>query len=569
MSDIAVTRPSASATGETDWLSRMRVRFGLLLALALLPWLVLTALNSYSDTTRSRLSESRTLDLIARNSVREIELVLDTGRLALDAAPRLLETQGCEAASEVLLDRLDVYAGLIVRDSDGEVICQDPESATRIKMVLPPLGTDEIAVVGARALFDRRDADLVLLNRYDPADGATYTLILPDTLGLRDVLNATMGEASDITIVAADDRPVLGRARELPGPLRATLASGTGDITFRDLTDSGGRPRRAALTYIDDFDLLVAVSRPNRAMGEDSIVERYGPLLLPVLVWAIGFTMIWWGTQTMLLRPIARVRGAARDYAAGNLGSRVTLSDSAAGEMQGLASTFNRMASELQDRNSRIDDNIDEKDTLLREIHHRVKNNLQIIISLLNMQERKVESEEAINAISETRARINAIAIVHRGLYESADLRGVEVAPFVDRLMTSLQGSLGTNECGVTLSHSVEPAVLTADSAIPVALFIVEGVGNAVVHGLQEGGTVTVDIRHDPSGGLVISVADNGRGLADPASMRGIGTRLMRGFARQLGGTLDFTDNAPGLVATLRMPAETVEDEPFKVSRKS
>ncbi len=550
----------------------MRVRFGLLLALALLPWLLFTALGTYSDNTRDRLSQSRTLDLIARNSVREIELLLETGRLALDAAPRLIDTEGCEGAGEALLDRLDVYAGLIVRDADGAITCQDPESRVRIRMDLPPLGTDDIAVSGARARFDDRDADLVLLNHYDRSDGATYTLILPDTLGLRAMLDATMGESSDITIVSTDNTPVLGRPRALPRTVRASLTSqaaevgNDGAIQFRNLTDEGGRERRLAVTYISDLDLLVAVGRPGGT--SDTFIDRYGPLLLPLLAWVVGFCMIWWGTQTMLLRPIARVRGAARAYADGQLDSRVELSDAAAGEMQGLASTFNRMASELQDRNSRIDDNLDEKDTLLREIHHRVKNNLQIIISLLNMQERKVESEEAINAVVETRARINAIAIVHRGLYESKDLRGVEVRPFVDRLISSLQTSLGTSERGVSLTHSVEPATLTADSAIPVALFIVEAVGNAVNHGVERGGSVSVTIERDPSGGLVITVADDGHGIQDPAAMKGIGTRLMRGFARQLGGTLDFSDNAPGLRATLRMPEEATDDAPFQVSRR-
>ena len=251
------------------------------------------------------------------------------------------------------------------------------------------------------------------------------------------------------------------------------------------------------------------------------------------------------------------------------MNNRVELTGAAAAEIYGLAESFNQMADELQDRSQKIADNLDEKDTLMREIHHRVKNNLQIIISLLNMQERKADNAAAIEAISETRTRINAISIVHRGLYESADLRRIDVAPFMQRLVASIGDSLSVDDEDIILTQNVCECQLSADDAIPVALFTVEAITNAVLHGVDRGGKINVEIDFAEEGVLRVDVSDDGKGVGDPQSMRGVGSRLMKGFSRQLSGTLTFKDNSPGLLARLEFPHEITDEQPFQVSRRN
>ena len=553
--DIAAPRPA--------WWNSLRMRFGFLLALALLPWLLLTALGAYESVQRNRLSQTRTADLVSTGAVTEVGLILESGRLGLNAASELIADEGCEAGSAELLARLRVYDALVIQDPSGEVICRYPGQVFDLRVENADAFTPERRFRIARA----EDSGRIFLQR-QRRNGQVYTLVLQDGLGMIDVLEATLGDSAVIALTKPDGRRLLGD--NVPKTDNATLRErvGTDRVTLMEYETVEGEARRAAVSYFRDLDIYVTVARSARG-ALSTLINPYTAVLLPIFAWMVGFGLIWLGTQSLLITPLAKVRGAARHYAQGKLDSRVRLSDSAAGEVHGLANTFNRMAGQLEDRDARIADNLDEKDTLLREIHHRVKNNLQIITSLLNMQERKVSSEEAIGAISETRSRINAIAAVHRGLYESDDLRSIDVSPFVTRLIGSISESLGVEQRGMTVGYEVEPCTLTADNAIPVALFIVEAVGNAVEHGLSEGGSVTVSIRKPAPAELEVRVADTGRGVADTASMRGIGTRLMQGFARQLSGELVYSDNEPGLVATLTIPLSDQDEEPFQVSRRN
>ena len=566
---------AALPTGQ-NWWNTIRFRFGLLLALALLPWLLITGLEAGRAQNDSRASEALRQDILAANTVSEVGLILRAGALGLEAVQGQLDGRGCEAAGQALLERLVGFDALVVQDAGGAITCATPAGLDAVSLVDPSdYGSDGFRIERAKVSVAGEAAmrDVVLLQGRRAATDETYTLVLPTSLGLRDVLTKAIGDAAQVSLTLPGGKAVLGADadRELVLDLQAQI--GADEVAYIDIPELGEHGRRIASIYLPDLDLYVTVGRDMRA--DLPLFRGNTAFLLPIIAWAVGFGVIWLGTQSMLIAPLKRVRSAARDYADGRLARRVKLSDTAAGEVRGLAQTFNRMAGELQDRDARIADNLDEKDALLREIHHRVKNNLQIIISLLNMQERKVEGEEAAGAISETRARINAIAAVHRGLYESDDLRSINVGPFMSRLLSSVGDSLNLDARDITLSHACEPCTLSADSAIPVALFIVEGVGNAVEHGLQGGGRVDVSITCPEGRGITVEVSDNGRGVPDTSAMSGIGTRLMQGFARQLSAELSYSDNAPGLRARLHVPQEavavTAKDDPasFVVSRRT
>ena len=566
--DAALSAPAAPLRGA--WWNTLRVRFGVLLALALLPWLLFTGLEALRSANVNRASEALRLDTLSENKVSEVALILEAGRFGLIAAPEIIRERGCAAGSAELLQRLDAFTAFVVQDSSGLVTCENPLALAQLQLLGASDFRNNFRIeLGRVATGDGEGLrDVVVLQNRVPRTGDVYTLVLPTTLGLRDVLDAALGEEAIIALTKPGGGVILGRRISPDQAADLTGRIGDNRISLIDIEGARGEPRRIATTFAEDLGVYITVGREVDMSGRGMLNEDTA-VLLPILAWVIGFSLIWLGTQSMLITPLDRMRTAAREYAAGHMGGRVTLSDSAAGEVRGLAQTFNRMAGQLEDRDARIADNLDEKDTLLREIHHRVKNNLQIIISLLNMQERKLDTEEAVSAIIETRSRINAIAVVHRGLYESADLRSIDLEVFMSRLLPSLADSLGLDERGITLSHRVSALKVSADSAIPLALFVVEALGNAVEHGLQRGGSVDVGV-HTDGEELVLCVRDTGCGVGNPADMKGVGTRLMQGFARQLGAELLYADNAPGLAATLRVPLTQVQgsEEPFQVSRK-
>lgn len=567
-----VSEPEAvdAFLSDVNWWQSVRVRFGFLLALALLPWLVLTGIDAWKALDRNRLSQSQLADVVASTTVRDVGKALQAGRLGLDAAPLLISEKGCETGSQEILSRLEIYTALIVKRDGSDPVCQTPPSIDSLELINPqPFGEgDNFRIEKGTLQIEGVQSDVIVLQSIVQSTGAVYTLVTTSALGVQSTLEDALGNGSDIALSNADGQAITGAV--LDDEQRQALGEmpESGAEVFYEVKSAEGDTRRATTQYFDDIGVYVTVSRDAGSSLVESLDNPFTTFFLPILVWLVGFSLIWLGTQTMLIRPIRKIRLTARQFARGKMNNRVELSGAAAAEVHGLAESFNRMADDLQDRANKIADNMDEKDTLMREIHHRVKNNLQIIISLLNMQERKADNEAAIQAISETRTRINAISIVHRGLYESPDLRRIDVAPFMQRLVAAIGDSLSVEEEGITLTQRVCKCQLSADDAIPVALFTVEAITNSVLHGVERGGNVHVEIEFAGDGNLRVDVSDDGKGVGDPENMRGVGSRLMRGFSRQLSGTLTFRDNSPGLLARLEFPHEILEEQPFQVRRR-
>jgi two-component sensor histidine kinase len=130
-------------------------------------------------------------------------------------------------------------------------------------------------------------------------------------------------------------------------------------------------------------------------------------------------------------------------------------------------------------------DSLAEKDALMREIHHRVKNNLQIITSLLNMQQRALTDPAAKAAMNDTRQRITALAQIYRALYQGPDLKRVDLRPFLEELTAQLlAGDMSTSGAVRTEVHA-DPLVIDPDRLAPIALFAVEAITNAQKHALR------------------------------------------------------------------------------------
>lgn len=209
-------------------------------------------------------------------------------------------------------------------------------------------------------------------------------------------------------------------------------------------------------------------------------------------------------------------------------------------------------------------DSLREKEVLLREIHHRVKNNLQVIASLLHVQSKKVEDEHAKRLFSESQDRIRSMAFIHERLYQSEDLAQVNFSAYLDRLTEHLYRSHGVALRDVTCELDSEDAILSVDRAIPAGLIVNELVSNALEHAFPDdrGGVITVGFStSDDSGCLQIS--DNGIGVEDTDALerdQTLGIRLVKGLVRQLRGEINI-DGDGGLTYTIHFPLTDEEPE--------
>ncbi len=195
-----------------------------------------------------------------------------------------------------------------------------------------------------------------------------------------------------------------------------------------------------------------------------------------------------------------------------------------------------------------------EKTALLKEVHHRVKNNLQIVASLLSLQERRQHIPEAQDVLHDTRARVMAMALLHEVLYRSGNLATVDVAVYVERLCVSLLRTVGPVASRVAVTRDITPVRLPLEQAVPCGLIINELVVNALKHGYpdERHGQVRIEIWTENST-IGLRVSDDGAGLPDPldiATLPTLGLRLVQDLARQLQGVCRMERRGGGVGGT-------------------
>ena len=186
-----------------------------------------------------------------------------------------------------------------------------------------------------------------------------------------------------------------------------------------------------------------------------------------------------------------------------------------------------------------------EKEVLLKEVHHRVKNNLQVVSSLLFLQSQTVKDEETRRILEESRNRVKSMAFVHKQLYQSANVAQIDFAPYVRTLTRNLFDSYRTNGNAIALDVHVENVFLTLDTAIPCGLIINELVSNALKHAFlnSSGGQINIDLRKEGEKNVLI-VSDNGVGLPgeiDMLNTETLGLQLVSALVMQIEGRLELT----------------------------
>jgi two-component sensor histidine kinase len=200
---------------------------------------------------------------------------------------------------------------------------------------------------------------------------------------------------------------------------------------------------------------------------------------------------------------------------------------------------------------------VQQKDILLKEIHHRVKNNLQIVSSLLNLHGKSVVEPNARNALDDVKMRVRALALVHRYLYEADDVRVVPLQMFMTELCRTLVNSLSDAKRRVSLRVDIPEMTIVSDWAVPVALLVTEAITNAMKHAFPDGRAGNIAVRlalNGATGQAVLTVSDDGVGppLSDPDQPnRHLGLHLIQAFARQIGGDLAIS-GPPGMTIKVR-----------------
>jgi PAS domain S-box-containing protein len=227
------------------------------------------------------------------------------------------------------------------------------------------------------------------------------------------------------------------------------------------------------------------------------------------------------------------------------------------------AATIARDITERMQTEAYLKASLQEKEMLIKEIHHRVKNNLQVVSSLLGLQAHMIDDPQLRVPFEESQARIQTMALVHQQLYRSGTLSQIDFAEYLRDLVTRVVRSSRVGDGRIALEISAEAVYLPIESAIPCGLLLHELLSNCIRHAFPGGrsGTIRVTLEQPPQGAYVLTVRDNGVGLPpglDVQATASLGLRLVHLLTAQVHGRLTFESHG-GTVVTLSFGDPSLE----------
>lgn len=212
-------------------------------------------------------------------------------------------------------------------------------------------------------------------------------------------------------------------------------------------------------------------------------------------------------------------------------------------------------------KNSEIElkQSLNEKEILLREVHHRVKNNMQIIVSLLRMQKNMIDDPKIVDILQESKNRILSMAMIHEKLYNTANLESINLLEYLDTLANTIISDFSLKKSLITLDLSCDPTIeMTIDVGIPLGLIINELLTNSFKHGFSKDqqGKISITVSREEEGWINIIYRDTGKGLPDGFVLDNcdsLGMQLIQNLVFQSSGEMTMSSNK-GIIVTLKIP---------------
>ncbi len=549
----------------------LRVLLLLIFAAALSPVLVMGGIRWSGDVEREARYRRETMTLVAHVAAGSAEDVLKSAPAVLNLLNSLVESDPCDLQLGQLLEALPNYATLGFISEDGKVACSTQEGAVGVDVTgrdwFMDLRAPDATFAQSGAIFgaiSRQWTITSALRRSNPDGSFAGVLALgtPVNLLTAQLRHSSLPTGYEITLIDRAGQ-VFASSHWEELPPKVTNALEPGQVSFVTLESRSGESREAALVPLTDRDLYAMVSAPAPQAITLANVSAFGNFALPLLAWLLALVTAWLAMDRLVLRWLDYLRRIASLYASGKLSVQpLRAKRQAPIEINVLADTMEEMAIRIRDRTTRMENAIEARDAAMKEIHHRVKNNLQIINSLLSLQGRKLKDPAAIAVLDDARARINALSLIHRSLYEHNNINAVYTRSFLSELAVHLDQALGAEERGIRIESAVDEDRIDADLAVPLALFTAEAVTNSVKHAFPTarpggGGHILVSYRASPDQ-TILSIEDNGVGYESILSENypGIGGTLMAAFAKQVRGVMEEgpMDGGTGRYIRIRIP---------------
>ncbi len=549
---------------EPGWTLRRRLQA--IITLALLP-VVLVSIFQGVARARLDITNVRTqLMQSARTVAAGDQNLLAAAEQVLRAVGSLSEVRGmsgnCDGVLADTLIGVRYFSNLSRIDADGRVACSAMALAHG-------LSVKEYAVFKEAQKTDGMVVSNELINRVtgQPVIGGMLALHKPDG-----AFDGTIAISLDVHWIE-----YMMRAANLPKGAVVAVYDRSGTVIATNNKDVGAAIAKAAISSGTNNNVSTAFdSRGDQwrfgnaslmgnsifvafAMGESRLFGatylHVGlDFALPILMIGFAWFAIWLATDRQVTQWINYLRRIAAAYRSGHYAIRPDLAEAPV-EFKLLGDAMSEMAEGIQDRDRRLREAVDVKTTLIKEIHHRVKNNLQIVMSLLSIQANQVRDQVAKDALLQAQTRINALALVHRILNELEDQSTLDIKQLLEELSHQIAGGMSNDN--VRVEVDVTSRVVSGSVAVALALFTVEALTNIFKHAFpsERQGVIRVGLAPAPGGKLKLTISDDGMGFALNGTGRSVGSRLIKTFGLQLGGVSSVhSEPGKGTVVDLIFP---------------
>ncbi|HVW72807.1 MAG TPA: sensor histidine kinase [Rhizomicrobium sp.] len=562
---------SQTGAREPGWTLRRRLQA--IITLALLP---VVLVSIFQGVERARLDIANVHDRLiqsARAAASGDENLLAAAEQVLRAVGSLSEVRGmngnCDGVLSDTLIGVRYFSNLTRIDENGRVACSAMALARG-------LNVSDFAVFQAARKTDAMAVSNELTSRVtgQPVIGAMLALHKPDGS-----FDGTVAISLDVHWI-----DYMMRAANLPKGAVVAVYDRTGKVIATNDKDVGAALAKASLAAGNPGDVALAVDSRgelwrfgNAALIGNTIFVAFGEgenrlfgatylhvgldFALPILMIGFAWFAIWLATDRQVTQWINYLRRIAAAYRSGHYAIRPDLVEAPV-EFKLLGDALSEMAEGIQDRDRRLRESVDMKTTLIKEIHHRVKNNLQIVMSLLSIQANQVKDMGARDALLQAQTRINALALVHRILNELEDQSTLDIRQLLEELSHQIAGGMSNDKIKVEVD--VPSRVVAGSVAVALALFTVEALTNIFKHAFPGGkeGVIRVSMTPVEGGKLCLAIADNGMGFAMDATGRSVGSRLIKTFGLQLGGVSSVhSEPGRGTVVDLVFPDPDLKPE--------
>jgi two-component sensor histidine kinase len=564
--------------------TRLVAAFGIALTpLALLAWLQAVRVQAEAQARTEAALLGQTQLAAAPLVDRIAAAAAEAGALAAAMPALVAEERECIAVFRRFASAPDVSFAAFV-PLEGPVTCAStgrvhtlPDSPARRALLANPR---PVMTVNARGPVSGES--VLIFSHPVFADDRTLvgfvSLSVPHRALAEHAPQAHLEEGDEVPLALATFTPdgtVLTAARgldtvgeRLPAGVALADLTGRGAFTFTGRT-TAGEPRAFAVVPVVEGSLFV-LSAWTPAMALPGTLGGLLPLwVFPVLMWAASLGLAWVVAEHQVLR---HMRALGRSITAFAGGSRMVQPPDlvrAPAELREVGEAYEQLMESVLHDEAALEDIVHQKEVLLREVHHRVKNNLQLIASIMNIQMRKAFSPEAKGIIKGLHDRVMSLATVHRELYQTSGLTDVRADELLSTITAQVLRMGMAPGRQIVPETAFDPIRMTPDQSVPLSLVLTEALTNVLKHaGRDAGGQVrlSVTLKRAGEGRAVLRVANSvaeteaERTIPPGADSTGLGAQLLAAFATQLSGDLSISRGADGFAVTIDFPLKALSE---------